>query len=108
MNTLTKNLVAIKKTKKFLNIKLPYGQPIYINVKVELELIKKLCHPNIVKVYEVYDIREFYFIIHEYCKYGNLYDYFRFHLSEKQICILIYQILSGVLYLHAKTWFIEI
>ena len=50
VNTLTKNLVAIKKTKKFLNIKLPYGQPIYINVKVELELIKKLCHPNIVKV----------------------------------------------------------
>ena len=102
VNTLTKNLVAIKKTKKFLNIKQPYGQPIYINVKVELELIKKLCHPNIVKVYEVYDIREFYFIIYEYCKYGNLYDYFRFHLSEKQICILIYQILSGVLYLHEK------
>ena len=102
VNTLTKNLVAIKKTKKYLNLTKADGKPIYVNVKVEIELIKKLCHPNIVKVYEVYDIREFYFIIHEYCKYGNLYDYFRFHFSEKQICILIYQILSGILYLHER------
>ena len=100
VNMLTKNLVAIKKTKKYLNKTEEYGEPTYINVKNQIEIQKKLSHPNIVKIYEVYDIREFYFIIDEYCKYGNLYDYFRFHFSEKQICILIYQILSGILYLH--------
>ena len=100
VNMLTKNLVAIKKTKKYLNKTEEYGGPTYINVKNQIEIQKKLSHPNIVKIYEVYDIREFYFIIDEYCKYGNLYDFFRFHFSEKQICILIYQILSGILYLH--------
>jgi len=100
VNMLTKNLVAIKKTKKYLNKTEEYGEPTYINVKNQIEIQKKLSHPNIVKIYEVYDIREYYFIIDEYCKYGNLYDYFRFHFSEKQICIIIYQILSGVLYLH--------
>ena len=100
VNMLTKNLVAIKKTKKYLNKTEEYGKPTYINVKNQIEIQKKLSLPNIVKIYEVYDIREFYFIIDEYCKYGNLYDYFRFHFSEKQICILIYQILSGIVYLH--------
>ena len=50
VNTLTKNLVAIKKTKKYLNLTKADGKPIYVNVKVEIELIKKLFNPNIVKV----------------------------------------------------------
>ena len=99
MNILTKNLVAIK-TKKFVNISKEPGETNFINVRNEIEIIKKLSHPSIAKIYEVFDIREFYFIVNEYCKYGNLYDYYKFHLSEKQICIIIYQILSGVIYLH--------
>ena len=100
VNLLTKNLVAIKKVKKYIYLAKGTDNPIYLNVKNEIEVIKKLSHPSIVKVYEVYDIKEYYFIINEYCKYGNLYDFYKFHLSEKQICIIIYQILSGVLYLH--------
>ena len=102
LNTLTKNLVAIKKTKKYINKNKnkDYDEPAYINVKNEIELLKKLSHPNIVKIYEFYDIREFYFIINEYCKYGDLSKFYKFHFSEKQICIILYQILSGVLYLH--------
>ena len=99
VNTLTKNLVAIKKTKKYLKKNID-GDETYVNVKNEIEILKKLSHPNIVKIYEVYDIREYYFQINEYCKYTDLYNYFKFHLSEKQICIILYQILSGVLYLH--------
>ena len=100
VNNITRNLVAIKKTKKYLTKNKDLGEPNYIHVKNEIEILKKLNHPSIVKIYEVYDIREFYFQINEYCKYNNLYDYYKFHLSEKQICIILYQILSGVLYLH--------
>ena len=100
VNNLTRNLVAIKKTKKYLTKNKDLGEPNYVNVRNEIEILKKLNHPSVIKIYEVYDIREFYFQINEYCKYGNLYDFYKFHLSEKQICIIIYQILSGVLYLH--------
>ena len=100
VNTLTRNLVAIKKTKKYLKKNSDFGTETYVNVKNEIEILKKLSHPNIVKIYEIYDIREYYFQINEYCKFSDLYNYFKFHLSEKQICIILYQILSGILYLH--------
>ena len=100
VNNITRNLVAIKKTKKYLTKNKDLGEPNYVNVRNEIEILKKLNHPSVVKIYEVYDIREFYFQINEYCKYGDLYDFYKFHLSEKQICIILYQILSGVLYLH--------
>ena len=100
VNTLTRNLVAIKKTKKYLKKKSDFNSEIFVNVRNEIEILKKLSHPNIVKIYEIFDIREYYFQINEYCKFSDLYNYFKFHLSEKQICIILYQILSGILYLH--------
>ena len=100
VNTLTRNLVAIKKTKKYLKKNSDFGGETYVNVRNEIEILKKLSHPNIVKIYEIYDIREYYFQINEYCKFLDLYNYFKFHLSEKQICIILYQVLSGILYLH--------
>ena len=100
VNTLTRNLVAIKKTKKYLKKNSDFNSEIFVNVRNEIEILKKLSHPNIVKIYEIFDIREYYFQINEYCKFSDLYNYFKFHLSEKQICIILYQILSGILYLH--------
>ena len=90
VNTLTRNLVAIKKTKKYLKKKSDFNSEIFVNVRNEIEILKKLSHPNIVKIYEIFDIREYYFQINEYCKFSDLYNYFKFHLSEKQICIILY------------------
>ena len=100
VNTLTRNLVAIKKTKKYLKTNRDFGGETFVNVRNEIEILKKLNHPNIVKIYEIFDIRDYYFQINEYCKFTDLYNYFKFHFSEKQICIIFYQILSGILYLH--------
>ena len=95
MNLKTENLVAIKSVKK----KKDKEDEDKI-VSNEIDLLKRLSHPNIVKIYEFYDIKDNYYLITEYCKFGELYKYYKFHFSEKQICVLFYQIFSGLIYLH--------
>ena len=92
-NIITNNLVAIKSIKKKVENNTA-------KIKNEIDVLKKLSHPNIVKIYEFYDIKDNYYLITEFCKYGELYQYLKFHFSEKQLCVLFYQVFSGLIYLH--------
>ena len=98
MNLKTENLVAIKSVKKKKD-----KEDEDKFVSNEIDFLKRLSHPNIVKIYEFYDIKDNYYLITEYCKYGELYKYYKFHFSEKQICVLFYQIFSGLIYLHENS-----
>ncbi len=40
----------------------------------EIECLKKLSHPNILKIYEFYDDSDNYYLITEYCGKGTLND----------------------------------
>ena len=71
-----------------------------LNIKNELEILKKLDHPNIVKIIEYYDTEEAFYIITEFCKKGELYGYIKQDCTEKQLAVLFYQIFSGLWYLH--------
>ena len=95
MNLITQNLVAIKSVKKKKDNSVEG-----IDIKNEIDVLKKLNHPNIVKIYEFYDIKDNYYLITELCKYGDLYNYIKFTFSEKQLCVLFYQVFSGLIYLH--------
>ena len=95
MNLITQNLVAIKSV-----IKKKDNSVEGIDIKNEIDVLKKLNHPNIVKIYEFYDIKDNYYLITELCKYGDLYNYIKFTFSEKQLCVLFYQVFSGLIYLH--------
>ena len=88
--------VAIKKIKK---IKENESEDLNIK-KNEIDILKKLSHPNIVKIYEFYSSKNHYHLITEYCKYGELFSYMRNSFSEKQLAIIFYQIISGLWYLH--------
>ena len=66
----------------------------------EIDILKKLDHPNIVKIYEFYDTFSDYFIVTEYCKNGELYSYIKNTYSENQLAVLFYQVFSGLSYLH--------
>lgn len=41
----------------------------------EMELLSKLDHPNIIKVYELYYYNSFYYVVTEYCKGGTILKY---------------------------------
>jgi calcium-dependent protein kinase len=40
----------------------------------ELQIIKTLDHPNIIKFYEVYHDKMYFYIVMEYCDGGELYE----------------------------------
>ena len=70
----------------------------------ENEIITKLNHVNIVLVYCIIDTKEDYFIIMEYCKLGELFDYIVKYkrLSEEEASNFFYQLINGVEYIHSQ------
>ena len=70
----------------------------------ENEIITKLNHINIVLVYCIIDTKEDFFIIMEYCKLGELFDYIVKYkrLEEDESCNFFYQLINGVEYIHSQ------
>ena len=70
----------------------------------ENDIITKLNHINIVFVYKIIETPEEYYIVMEYCKLGELFDYIvkKKRLSEEESSTLFYQLINGVEYLHSK------
>ena len=70
----------------------------------ENEIISKLKHPNIIKVINILEDFDNYYIIMENCQKGELFDYIASHqaLSEKEASIFFYQLINGVEYIHSQ------
>ena len=49
----------------------------HIDLKNEIQLMQKLDHPNIVKYYETYNLKEYIFMVMELCPNGDLYSKIR-------------------------------
>jgi calcium-dependent protein kinase len=68
----------------------------------EIEILKNLDHPDIVRIMEFYNTESSYYIINEFCPGGELYDQINNVFSETQIAVMFRQILSGLAYLHSN------
>ena len=70
-------------------------------IKNEIDILKKLSHPNIVRIYEFYESNNCFYIINEFCAEGELYNYINnSKLTEEQLSVIFYQVFSGLKYLH--------
>lgn len=98
-NIYLKNIVAIKMIKR---IKEKEDEKEELYIKNQINILKKLSHPNIVKMHEFYCNEKYYQLIMEYCKKGELFQYIKKSFTEKQLAVIFYQILSGLCYLHGK------
>ena len=96
-NIYTKEKVAIKKINKSNEELL--SPEIILD---EIEILKSLSHPDIVKIIEFYETKEAYYIVNELCSGGELFEKALGNLSETQISVIFKQILSGLSYLHSK------
>ena len=94
-NTIFGNTVAMKVIKKDKENELDEQE-----IRNEIDILKKLSHPNIVKIYEFYVSENHYYIITEFCKEGELFSYIKNKYSERQLAVLFYQVFSGLWYLH--------
>ncbi|EAY04134.1 CAMK family protein kinase [Trichomonas vaginalis G3] len=95
----TNEIFAIKVTNERILIK----NGLYDKFNHELEIVKRLQHPNIVSVKEVVQINHWIFIVQEFCSKGSLYNYIlssRF-LTEHETLRITYQILDALSYLHS-------
>ena len=95
-NKYTKEKVAMKEIKKANKKLLSDGE-----IRDEIDILKKLDHPDIVRIIESFNTRESYFLVTEYCEGGELFDQVRNQLSETQIAVIFRQLLSGLAYLHS-------
>ena len=71
-------------------------------IKKEINILKNLDHPNIIKVYEFYQSEKYVYIINELCTGGELFDKIvdvKF-FSENVACNIMRQLLSAVAYCH--------
>ncbi len=68
----------------------------------EINILKELDHPNIVKMYEFFEDEKRYYIVTEICKGGELFDEIiaRGKFTERDAAILMKQVFSCVNYCH--------
>ena len=68
----------------------------------ETNLMKKLNHPNITRILELFEDKEYILIIMEYINGGNLFSFLkkRRKVSEKTAKFLFKQIILGIKYMH--------
>ncbi|PCH42972.1 Pkinase-domain-containing protein [Wolfiporia cocos MD-104 SS10] len=73
-------------------------------IEREIQVLKSLKHPNIVRLYDVIETDKYIGIILEYASGGELFDHILAHryLREKDACKLFSQLISGVWYIHQK------
>ena len=69
----------------------------------ENEIITKFNHVNVIFVFDIIEDDENYYIVMEYCKCGELFDYIvdHQHLEEDEAAIFFYQLINGVEYIHS-------
>ena len=96
-NLVMDNIVAIKVIEKVQENMIDD-----LEIKNEINILKTLSHPNIVKIYEFFDTPLYYYIVTEYCKKGELFAYITNKYNENQLSVLFYQVFSGLVYLHEK------
>ena len=70
----------------------------------EINILKKLEHPYIMKLYEFYSDEEYFYLINEFCSEGDLSEKLQKvgRFEEKLVKLLMFQIFSAVWYLHSN------
>lgn len=70
---------------------------------IEMKLLRTLDHPNVLKCFEIFEDKENYFLVLEYCEGGNLFQKLGPNLNDdNRLADIMYQVLSGIAYFHDK------
>ena len=72
--------------------------------KYEIEILKKISHPNITNIFEIFEDNKKYYIIMEFLEGGELFDAITSigSFSEESACKVMKQLLSAIYYLHSN------
>jgi calcium-dependent protein kinase len=71
---------------------------------LEVSILSKLTHPNIMEIYEFYEDKANFYIVSELCKGGELFDKIteKGSFKESEACPIMLQLVSAICYSHAN------
>ena len=74
------------------------------NAKTEIDIMRKISHPNIVNIFDIYEDSKKYYIMMEICEGGELFEAISEQgaFTEEDCAHIMKQVLSAVNYLHSK------
>ena len=100
INKKTKEKVAIKILKKKKIVHKEDAE----RIEREINILKKLDHINVIKIYKINEDEEKYYIVMEFCENGELFHYIveRQRLKEEKAAFFFYQLINGLEYIHSK------
>ena len=87
---------------KIINKNSEYNKEEEIEIINEINILRTMDHPNILKIFEFYISKHSYFIITEFCSGGELFHEIidKGPFDERQSSYIMYQIFSAVNYCH--------
>ena len=72
--------------------------------KTEIDILKICNHPNIIKLYDVFDTPDYIYIIMEYCSGKDLFSYIEkrnYKLPEPRAAEIIHKLSMAIFYIHS-------
>ncbi|KAL6587537.1 SNF1-related protein kinase catalytic subunit alpha kin10 [Orobanche minor] len=97
-HALTGHKVAVK----ILNRKKIKNMDMEEKVRREIRILRLFMHPHIIRLYEVVETHSDIYVVMEYVKSGELFDYIveKGRLNEEEARVFFQQIISGIEYCH--------
>ena len=74
-----------------------------IRLSREFEMLTQFNHPNVISVSEIFENKDSYFTVMDYCEGGELFNYIVANgsLSEEKSAFFFYQLINGLEYIHS-------
>ena len=100
INKQTNEKVAIKILKKKKIVHKEDSE----RIEREINILTKLNHINVIKIYKINEDEEKYYIFMEFCENGELFHYIveRQRLNEEKASFFFYQLINGLEYIHSQ------
>ena len=100
----TKELRAVKVISKCKFSRAADKKIHFEELRTEIEILRGMDHPNIIKLYDVFETDTEIYLVTELCSGGELFDRIkaRGQYNERDASATLRQILSGIAYLHRK------
>ena len=97
----TKEKFAVKTVEKAKLMEKDRNMQLFTN---EIHILRRLNHPNIIKIYEVYDSELYVHLVLEYIKGGDLLSHLQNKgvYSEKDASMVIQRVLEALDYCHSR------
>ena len=74
-----------------------------IRLKREFEMLTQFNHPNVISVSEIFESKEAFYTVMDYCDGGELFNYIVINkiLSEEKSAFFYFQLVNGLEYIHS-------